>query len=86
MGSLHDLVASVYFFALLGLIPAAIAAKKGRSFGKWWIYGTLLILVVLPHSLMVGSVKQCPFCAQLVKREATVCRYCSREMQKQAGK
>ena len=28
--------------AVLGLIPAAIAANKGRNFVGWWIYGTLL--------------------------------------------
>ncbi len=86
MSVLHDLLACVYMFALLGLIPAIIASKKGRSFGKWWVYGLFLIFIAIPHSLMVGKAKKCTFCAQLVKREATVCRYCSRELEKQVGK
>ena len=28
--------------ALLGLIPANIAAKKGRNFVGWWFYGEAL--------------------------------------------
>ncbi len=27
---------------LIGLIPAAIARSKGRSFGLWWLYGSAL--------------------------------------------
>lgn len=30
----------------------------------------------------VGSTKQCPFCAEKIKRHATVCRYCNRELEK----
>lgn len=37
----------------LGLIPAAIAANKGRSFLGWWIYGALVFIVALPHALLI---------------------------------
>lgn len=37
---------------LLGLIPAAIAQRKGESFVVWWIYGALLFIVALPHALL----------------------------------
>lgn len=39
--------------ALLGLIPANIAKKKGRSFGLWWFYGWMLFIVALPHALLM---------------------------------
>lgn len=39
--------------ALLGLIPAHIAQKKGRSFGLWWFYGWMLFIVALIHSLVM---------------------------------
>lgn len=38
---------------LLGLIPAAIASKKGRSFATWWFFGAMLFIVALPMALMM---------------------------------
>ena len=37
--------------ACLACIPASIAKKKGRRFGRWWVYGWLLFLIALIHSL-----------------------------------
>lgn len=36
---------------LIGLIPAAIAQKKGRNFLGWWLFGALLFIVALPAAL-----------------------------------
>lgn len=40
---------------LLGLLPAFIATKKGRSFIDWWIFGTGLFVVAFPIALLMKS-------------------------------
>lgn len=40
---------------LLGLIPATIASKKGKSFWIWWFFGMALFIVALPMALIMKS-------------------------------
>jgi hypothetical protein len=81
------------FAVLIGLIPAMVARSKGRDFVPWWIYGSLLFIVALPHALLLKpelkqveqqqaaqGLKKCPFCAEMIKPDAKVCRYCSRDL------
>jgi hypothetical protein len=78
---------------LIGLIPATIAKNKGRGFLGWWIYGAALFIIALPHALLIKSdqkaldkeklsegMKKCPHCAEIIRAEAKVCRFCSREV------
>jgi len=79
---------------IIAVIPAAIASNKGRNFFAWYVYGILLWIVALIHALVLkpdmramderrlatGEMRKCPHCAELVKQEATVCRYCQRSL------
>lgn len=41
---------------VLGLIPAFIASKKGKSFGKWWVYGYVLFAFALFHAIFLDKI------------------------------
>jgi hypothetical protein len=75
----------------IGLIPASIAKKKGRSFILWWFYGAVLFIVALPMAIMMkpyeggtisaGNLRKCPKCAELIQPEASVCKHCRAEIE-----
>ena len=71
--------------AMLMLLPANIAHRKGRSFSAFAIYGILLWIVALIHAIMMSSdkvkaepdkYKSCPYCGETVLKVATKCKHC----------
>jgi len=81
----------VYFIsgAVIGLIPAFIASSKGRSFMLWWWYGAALFLFAMIHAIIIKPTEEnqlesggrrCPHCAEIIKRQANVCRFCGRDV------
>lgn len=93
-----DILGYLSFAALLGLIPGELARRKGQSFLFYWFVGFLflpgaLILVFVkdrnPRAIearqLAQGMRKCPHCAELVKAEATLCRYCQQPLPTRAA-
>ncbi len=66
---------------IFGVIAGMIALSKGRNIVGWFLAGFLvgpfaLAVMVLPTLPRQGRFAECPACLEVVRQEATVCRYC----------
>src|SRR5215510_9651414 len=83
------------FWTSFSIIAGVIAKHKGRSGIGFFLLavilspliGVIAALVAEPNvarveqdDIRLERSKRCPFCSEIIKREARVCRYCGREL------
>jgi len=75
-----------------GIVGGLIAESKGNSSFWGFILGVLLGPIGLLISLFTseneemkekrkGNTLKCPYCANYIKKEATVCKHCGRKLE-----
>ncbi len=79
----------------LSLFAASIANKKGRSGNAFFFLAFFLspvvgIIAALAadsspegierNELLKGLSRKCPFCAELVKKDAAICKHCGKDL------
>ena len=84
----------VLIWLLFGFISAMVASGKGRSGCGFFTLGVLLgpfgllfafaakedVSTTEKKAVSTGKSKKCPYCAEIIKNEAIVCRYCGRDL------
>lgn len=67
---------------ICGGIAGTIASTKGRSQFGWFFLAFLIgpfvfLVAVLPPIANGKTTKKCPFCSEIIKYNARICKYCT---------
>ena len=90
------MLSAIFLWFSLSLLAGYIANNKGHSFTSYFILLLLLSPVIgliasivsstntqgiEQEKLKTGESKRCPYCAELVKAQALICKHCGKDVE-----
>ena len=77
----------ILLIIVTGVAGSMLARPKGRDPILWFFLCAIVPLLVIVIALLPaveakGITKKCPYCSEIIKSQATICKYCGMSIYK----
>ncbi len=84
----REFIMSMYILVaiIFGVVAGIVARAKGHNSLGWFVAGLIigpfaLVVAVLPAKPKEGMLEQCPACCEIIRSEASLCRFCGTQLE-----